>query len=158
MVQIEQYYILLQIFTSMRIWSLHPKHLDAKGLVALWRETLLAKNVLGEKTKGYKNHPQLIRFKQSENALNAINYYLKIVWEEACKRNYNFDNSKFVDVDSIEKITVNSGQLEFEIQHLLVKLKKRDPKSYDQMKAISSCEIHPLFKLINGKIEDWERV
>jgi hypothetical protein len=33
----------------MRIWSLHPKYLDSKGLVALWRESLLAKNVLRDK-------------------------------------------------------------------------------------------------------------
>jgi len=43
----------------MRIWSLHPKYLDSKGMVALWREALLAKQVLLNKTKGYKNHPQL---------------------------------------------------------------------------------------------------
>jgi len=46
----------------MRIWSLHPKYLDAKGLVALWRDALLARHVLQGKTTGYKNHPQLNRF------------------------------------------------------------------------------------------------
>jgi len=30
----------------MRLWSLHPRYLDAKGLVALWREGLLAQKVL----------------------------------------------------------------------------------------------------------------
>jgi len=25
----------------MRLWTLHPKYLDARGLVALWREGLL---------------------------------------------------------------------------------------------------------------------
>jgi len=38
----------------MRLWTIHPKYLDAKGLVALWRETLLAKHVLEGKTPGYK--------------------------------------------------------------------------------------------------------
>ncbi len=56
----------------MRLWSIHPMYLDSKGLVALWREALLAQNVLLEKTKGYKNHPQLIRFRASKNALGAI--------------------------------------------------------------------------------------
>ena len=74
----------------MRIWSLHPKYLDAKGLVALWRETLLAKNVLEGKTKGYKNHPQLDRFKTAQEPINAINFYLKAVWLEAVARNYSF--------------------------------------------------------------------
>jgi hypothetical protein len=36
----------------MRLWSLHLKYLDAKGLVAVWG--LLAKKVSKEKTKGYK--------------------------------------------------------------------------------------------------------
>ena len=57
--------VLSKMISIMRIWSIHPKYLDTKGLVALWRETLLAKNVLEEKTKGYKYHPQLIRFKSS---------------------------------------------------------------------------------------------
>lgn len=30
----------------MRLWSLHPSYLDAVGLVALWREGLLARKVL----------------------------------------------------------------------------------------------------------------
>jgi hypothetical protein len=30
----------------MRLWSLHPRYLDAKGLQAVWREGLLAKKVL----------------------------------------------------------------------------------------------------------------
>ncbi|MFO7790471.1 MAG: pyrimidine dimer DNA glycosylase/endonuclease V, partial [Bacteroidales bacterium] len=79
----------------MRIWSLHPQYLDAKGLVALWRETLLAKHVLEGITKGYKHHPQLMRFRQVEKPADAIHYYLEIVWEEAGKRNYNFDKNKF---------------------------------------------------------------
>jgi hypothetical protein len=79
----------------MRIWSLHPKYLDSKGLVALWRETLLAKNVLEENTKGYTNHPQLIRFKSSQNPLAYINLYLSTIFEEASLREYNFDKSKF---------------------------------------------------------------
>ena len=49
----------------MRLWSLHPKYLDIKGLVACWREGLLARKVLLDQTKGYKNHPQLIRFNRS---------------------------------------------------------------------------------------------
>lgn len=43
----------------MRLWSLHPQYLDAKGLVALWREGLLAQAVLAGQTRGYKRHPQL---------------------------------------------------------------------------------------------------
>ena len=77
----------------MRLWSIHPKYLDAKGLVALWREGLLAQNVLLGNTKGYKNHPQLIRFKNSENPYGAIAEYLRYVVNEADNRGYNFNRS-----------------------------------------------------------------
>ncbi|MGA2330816.1 MAG: pyrimidine dimer DNA glycosylase/endonuclease V [Syntrophales bacterium] len=46
----------------MRLWSLHPGYVDARGLVALWREGMLARKVLQHQTKGYKNHLQLHRF------------------------------------------------------------------------------------------------
>ncbi|MGH2666461.1 pyrimidine dimer DNA glycosylase/endonuclease V [Flavobacterium sp.] len=70
----------------MRIWSLHPKYLDTKALVALWRETLLAKHVLEGKTKGYKNHPQLNRFKEAKYPIDSINQYLSEVYFEAVNK------------------------------------------------------------------------
>lgn len=142
----------------MRIWSLHPKYLDTKGLLALWRETLLAKKVLEGKTKGYKNHPQLIRFKASNQQINAINFYLKSVWFEADKRNFSFDKSKFLDIAHIEKIDVTTEQLNFEKNHLLKKLKIRDKKKYDEIIDIVNYEPHPLFNLISGEIEPWEKI
>lgn len=78
----------------MRLWSLHPSLMDTKGLVALWRESLLAKNVIENKTKGYRNHPQLIRFKKVNDPVDAINCYLSEIHKEAIKRKYNFDKSK----------------------------------------------------------------
>ena len=142
----------------MRIWSLHPKYLDTKGLLALWRETLLAKNVLEGNTKGYKNHPQLDRFKVSSQPLNAINYYLQSVWAEAERRNYNFNKSKFAETHDIEQINVSTGQLDFEKKHLLDKLKLRDVKKYNEIKDYVTYETHPLFNLIEGEIEAWEKV
>ena len=142
----------------MRIWSLHPKYLDTKGLLALWRETLLAKKVLEDKTKGYKNHPQLIRFKTSKHQNNAINFYLKSVWLEADKRNFNFDKGKFVEIAHIEKISVTTGQLDFEKNHLLKKLKLRDRKKYYEIIDIVNFETHPLFNLVIGGIESLEKL
>lgn len=140
----------------MRIWSVHPKYLDAKGLVALWRETLLAKHVLEGKTKGYKNHPQLNRFKNSERAVDAINNYLAIVHREATNRQYNFDDKKINRDFSPASLSVTKGQLNYEATHLLNKLKTRDPKKYQDLKNLKSFEPHPLFNLIEGDIEDWE--
>lgn len=143
---------------KMRIWSLHPKYLDAKGLVALWRETLLAKHVLEGKTKGYKNHPQLNRFKKCKEPLSAINFYLAEVCKEAEAREYNFDRNKIDWKFKKAKIKVTSGQLEYEIKHLKRKLKTRDPQKFKELAKQKSFEAHPMFKLIEGGVEDWEVV
>ena len=50
----------------MRLWSIHPVYLDWKGLGANWMEALLAQAVVQGKTKGWRNHPQLNRFKEME--------------------------------------------------------------------------------------------
>src|SRR5664279_1767699 len=96
---------------KMRIWSLHPKYLDSKGLVALWREALLAKNVLEGKTIGYKNHPQLNRFKQAKRPLEAINQYLSEIYLESVIRSYNFDKQKINWSFKKSKLPVTTGQL-----------------------------------------------
>lgn len=140
----------------MRIWSLHPKYLDTKGLVALWRETLLAKHVLEGKTKGYKNHPQLDRFKKSKKPLDNINHYLAEIYKEASQRNYNFDKSKIDWGFTKNKLTVTSKQLAYECSHLLNKLQIRDTNKHKELKKMVTIETHPLFKLIEGEIEQWE--
>ena len=139
----------------MRIWSLHPKYLDAKGLVALWRETLLAKHVLEGKTKGYKNHPQLNRFKKLKQPLHSINYYLFVVLEEAKARGYNFDAKK-ISLFKRSKISVTTGQIEYETKHLLKKLKLRDLKKFKEIKTNRSFDPHPIFRIKEGAIESWE--
>jgi DUF4097 and DUF4098 domain-containing protein YvlB len=141
---------------KMRIWSLHPKYLDAKGLVALWRETLLAKNVLDGKTVGYKNHPQLNRFKQEKKPVEAINHYLSEIYLESVNRNYNFDIQKINWHFKKSKLIVTTGQLNYEVKHLLVKLKTRDVNKYQELSTKLTFDIHPLFKLVDGDIESWE--
>lgn len=142
----------------MRIWSIHPEYLDTKGLVALWRETLLAKNVLQGKTAGYKNHPQLIRFNNSKSPVSNIDYYLQVVYEEATRRGFVFDKHKFRKVKSYYPIEVTYGQLLFEKSHLLNKLIQRDPALHHQLKLQKDLTPHPLFKIINGPVEEWERL
>ena len=140
----------------MRIWSIHPKYLDTKGLVALWRETLLAKHVLEGKTKGYRNHPQLDRFKQTDKPVDGINQYLATLYNEPLTRNYNFDKKK---IDwSFEPIIMNvtNGQMKYETEHLLNKLKIRDQEKFERLKNIKKVEQHPMFKIIKGDIEKWE--
>ncbi|HTL82665.1 MAG TPA: pyrimidine dimer DNA glycosylase/endonuclease V [Bacteroidia bacterium] len=142
----------------MRIWSLHPKYLDAKGLVALWRETLLAKHVLEGKTKGYTNHPQLDRFKAQKDPPKFINQYLADVFEEAASRGYQFDRKKFRKPARRPKMNVTSGQMEFEVKHLKRKLKMRDRKKLAEVAKVKIFDPHPLFRIVRGEMEEWEIV
>ncbi len=142
----------------MRIWSIHPKYLDSKGLVALWRESLLAKNVLQGNTKGYKNHPQLLRFKQAESPIDCINQYLAAVYQESLDRGYQFNNEKFCIPKETSVLTVTQGQMDYEAQHLLSKLKIRDRERYDLFIKETNIDVHPLFRIIAGGVEDWEIV
>jgi hypothetical protein len=142
----------------MRLWSINPAYLDSKGLVALWREGLLAQNVLVGNTKGYKNHPQLIRFKKTINPIGAIASYLRSIVEEADNRGYNFDKSKIINKRLQSKINVTTGQVTYEYSHLLNKLKNRDPVLHKQLKDIKIIKVHPMFHKIPGKVEPWEIV
>jgi len=142
----------------MRIWSIHPKYLDSKGLIAVWRETLLAKKVLENKTIGYKNHPQLNRFKESKDSLNYINQYLAEIYQEAVRRNYSFDKKKFKKTLITSNLSVTNGQLNFEVKHLKAKLKKRDLKKWKEIEVITQFEPHPLFTVVPGNVEPWEKI
>jgi len=137
----------------MRIWSLHPRYLDAKGLVALWRETLLAQHVLLGKTKGYKHHPQLERFREHATPAEAIGMYLRHVHAEACVRGYNFDQSKIhPHRENLNLIPVTDGQLAYELEHLNRKLEVRDPARWEQSKTLPTADLHPLFTLVKGPV------
>lgn len=140
----------------MRIWSFHPSYLDAKGLVALWRETLLAKHVLLGKTKGYRHHPQLRRFQQQPEPTIAIDHYLAAVYHESLQRGYRFNPDKFDAQAHAAIMTVTNRQLAYERQHLLQKLATRSPKCYQQHQIQPEWQPHPLFRVIDGDIADWE--
>lgn len=141
----------------MRIWSLHPKYIDSKGVVALWREALLAKKVLEGNTKGYINHPQLERFRKSGFALDAINLYLISVYENSLDRGYHFSRDKINWDYKAISMTVTEKQLNFEKNHLLMKLKKRDHEKFLSLSRLMNIEPHPMFQVIKGEIEDWEK-
>lgn len=141
----------------MRLWSLHPKYLDPQGLVALWREALLARAVLAGETKGYRNHPQLERFHRHADPISAINAYLAEVYGEAVARGYAFDRSKIGHVQTFVQIAVTDGQIAYEWQHLMQKLSKRSPALYEKWRGCSAPECHPVFVVHQGPIEAWER-
>ena len=142
----------------MRLWSVHPQFLDAKGLVALWRETLLAKKVLEGKTKGYKQHPQLHRFRSQSKPVDSINVYLQEIFKEAARRHYSFDRSKVNWKARSAKIPVTNGQLKYEIGHLESKLKGRAPDQIRINAGTGSYTVHPIFSLVEGQVEYWEKM
>jgi hypothetical protein len=141
----------------MRIWSLHPQYLDARGLVALWRETLLAQAVLRGETRGYTQHPQLLRFKEQSSPAGCIAAYLREVHAEALRRGNNFDASKIGRSRASAAIPVSRGQLDFEWEHLLRKVRKRDPGWHAQIAGIEKPKPHPLFRAVRGGIASWEK-
>lgn len=142
---------------DLRIWSLHPRYLDPQGLVALWRETLLAKAVLRGETRGYRHHPQLQRFNAHPQPRLAINAYLAAVYEEATTRGYRFDRTKIGPVRRVEQIPVTSGQLACEWDHLQRKLEVRNPALLAQWSGVRKPDCHPLFHPVPGPVAAWER-
>jgi hypothetical protein len=141
----------------MRLWSLHPSHLDAQGLVALWREALLAQKVLKGKTVGYRHHPQLRRFQDSIDPVASIGAYLRAIHEEARRRSYTFDASKIECDRRCGRLEVTQAQLVFESEHLKQKLRRRDPERFRTFRRMRKVKVHPLFVVVPGEIEPWEK-
>ncbi|MFH1394440.1 MAG: pyrimidine dimer DNA glycosylase/endonuclease V [Candidatus Micrarchaeota archaeon] len=142
----------------MRLWSIHPKYLDRAGLIALWREALLAKKVLQGRTRGYRNHPQLDRFKRQTCPVAAISSFLLEIWKKGRARGYRFDGRKTGVRRASGKIPVTSGQLEYEFALLKKKLGRRDRKKLLELSGIKAPTAHPLFRIKKGKAEPWERI
>src|SRR5437763_1445790 len=142
----------------MRLWTLHPRHLDAAGLVALWREALLAQAVLLGRTRGYTRHPQLKRFRSVPDPLACIADYLRAVADEATSRGYAFDSTRIVASEhSARPIAETKGQLLYEWEHLGRKLERRSPAWYRDHVAGAKPTPHPLFRIVRGGVRDWER-
>jgi len=141
----------------VRLWTLHPKYLDARGLVALWREGLLARAVLKRATKGYRHHPQLARFRAHPSPRAAINAYLRMVLVEAEARGYAFDRKKVGPLRRGIRLRATRAQLAFERRHLLRKLRMRSPQLYRLQRRVAAFEPHPLFRIVPGDVETWER-
>ena len=142
----------------MRLWSLHPGRLDRQGLLALWREGLLAQKVLAGKTRGYRSHPQLERFREHPDPARAIAAYLHAVADEADRRGYRFDRNRItIPGPTAEPIPVTTGQLRFEAEHLAAKLRRRSPEVLERSDPRARPRPHPLFCAVPGPVARWER-
>jgi hypothetical protein len=141
----------------MRLWSVHPKYLDPKGLVAVWREALLAQKVLLGETRGYRHHPQLERFRAHPDSAAMIAAYLSSIHEESRIREYRFDASKIRAEPCGMTAEETEGQLLFEWNHLLSKLSVRAPSLHHELRSVALPESHPLFRIVPGPKQPWER-
>lgn len=141
----------------MRLWTLHPRYLDPQGLVACWREALLAQKVLSGATRGYRNHPQLLRFRAAPDPLSAIARFLQALADEAQRRGYKFDVRKIAGPPRAQQIRETRGQLEFEWAHLQRKLNARAPAFARQWRDVVKPQAHPLFRIIAGAVRPWEK-
>lgn len=142
----------------MRLWTLHPMYLDPQGLVALWREALLARAVLRNETRGYRRHPQLERFQSHPSPRLAINAYLAAIHCEAASRGYSFDRSKIGPVRQLAPVAASSGQIDYEWTHLLQKLAARSPRLFERWRDLDTPACHPLFDPRPGPVATWERI
>lgn len=141
----------------MRLWTLHPKYLDPKGLVALWREALLAQSVLRGKSKAYARHPQLARFRDARAPVSCIAEYLRAVHAEGKRRGYRFDAGKIARGGHAAPIIATSGQIRYEWRHLLEKLRLRNPGYLEVLVLAESIDPHPLFIVVPGDVAKWEK-
>jgi Pyrimidine dimer DNA glycosylase len=141
----------------MRLWTVHPRYLDAAGLTALWREALLARKVLMNRTRGYKHHPQLLRFREKRNPVAWINAYLFIVHAEASRRGYSFDRSKIGRARASGRLVETAGQLAFEWEHLGKKLRRRNREASRRLGTENRPKASPLFRIVPGGVQQWEK-
>jgi hypothetical protein len=142
----------------MRLWSLHPKYLDRMGLLACWRESLLAQKVLEGETNGYQHHPQLARFQACSDPLAAIGTYLQALADAADQLGYTFNREKIIISGMEDKIPVTRGQVLYEWEHLKAKLARRDPLRLELFSGIGVPEAHPILEVVDGPVEPWERI
>jgi hypothetical protein len=147
----------VKVARKMRLWTLHPRYLDPKGLVAAWREALLAQKVLAGETKAYRHHPQLVRFQAQADPLAAIGAFLAGLAGEAQNRGYQFNAAKILQPKFRGKIAETNGQLLYEWRHLRAKLRARAPQLAREFRSITSPEPHPLFRIVPGDVRDWEK-
>jgi hypothetical protein len=141
----------------MRLWSLHPRYLDGPGLIALWREALLAQAVLRGRTRGYRHHPQLERFRADARPIGCIGTYLECVREEGTSRGYALV-AEICRARTSARLPVRRGQLQYEWRHLRRKLAARDPEWLAILADVVEPRPHPLFRVVPGDVEDWERL
>ena len=126
--------------------------------MAAWREGLLALAVLQGKTTGDRHHPQLRRFQRTAAPVRLLKCYLWHLYQESLVRGYHFNPRKISAAGPGGVIEVTTGQMAYEKRHLMAKLKARDPARFRTLRTITAPEPNPVLKVVQGRVEDWERI
>jgi hypothetical protein len=92
-----------------------------------------------------------------ENPMAAIGAFLAGLAAEAKIRGYHFDTSKIARSRFTGQLEETDGQLLYEWKHLRAKLRLRAPETYRRIRGVELPEAHPLFRIIPGEVQEWER-
>ena len=73
----------------------------------------------------------------------------------------NYFRRRWADAgtNGIGPIPVTEGQVAFEVDHLLAKVRVRDPAWVARLpgSVTGGVQVHPLFVVVPGGVADWER-
>jgi len=89
--------------------------------------------------------------------LAAVAAFLAGIADEAQRRGYHFNAAKISRRRFKGQIPETNGQLLYEWRHLQTKLRARAPQMGRQFRGVTIPEPHPLFRIVPGKVRDWER-
>ncbi len=145
----------------MKLWSLHPRHMDHTRLLALWRTALAARDIIEGRASDYRVDRSIYRFMGRLDSDRAINTYIYYIWLEAKGRGYRFAREEALKKELIDteiKIPVTSGQLLFEAWKLLTKISQTNPDWISRL-AIEKCfEANPVFRVVEGLPDPREKI
>ena len=83
--------------------------------------------------------------------------YLDAVRQEGDSRGYALAAERINRARCGGRLTVSRGQIEHEWRHLRRKLTARDPRWLAALGPVTRPRAHPLFRVVAGEVEDWER-
>ena len=140
----------------MKLWTFHPRYLDTCGLTGLWREAIMAQNILIKlmqgKLVGYTNHPELNKIRNIGESIfweGAIRVYLDEIYKESVLRKHSFNQYKIRASRGFllnVEIWLSEEQLRQEEETIKERMAVRSPGRYQEVKDLQ-FEPHPLFIL-----------
>ena len=139
----------------MRLWSLSTRQRLIEWVFSRYgAKVCLRRKCSWDKRRAIDFILNLIGF-ASENWTATIGAYLWAVLDEARSRGYNFDASRIATERLPISISVTRGQLDFERQRLMKKLRTRDQDRFRILGA-AVARPHPILRVVAGGLEPWE--